>query len=46
MGQTTRTAHYTDYGVGVSVPASPADDTEDFRDLLKQRGGAGLPPSK
>ncbi|MEU6811943.1 hypothetical protein ABZ920_23785 [Streptomyces sp. NPDC046831] len=44
LGVTTQTAHYTDYGVKVSVPAPPAEDTADFGDLLEQGGGAGLLP--
>ncbi|MDN3024679.1 LppX_LprAFG lipoprotein [Streptomyces sp. S.PB5] len=33
--QITQTAHYSDYGVKVSVEKPPAADTEDFKALLK-----------
>lgn len=38
-GQVTQTAHYSDYGVKVSVEKPPAADTEDFRKLLEKQGG-------
>lgn len=37
--QVTQTAHYSDYGVKVSVKRPPASDTEDFTSLLKSQGG-------
>jgi hypothetical protein len=37
--QVTQTAHYSDYGVKVSVAKPPAADTEDFKALLKKQGG-------
>ncbi|MGW0334399.1 hypothetical protein ACWD0J_21435 [Streptomyces sp. NPDC003011] len=40
-GELTQTAYYTDYGVAVSATEPPADDTQDFTDLLEQqRGGS------
>ncbi|MET8244650.1 hypothetical protein ABZV31_09670 [Streptomyces sp. NPDC005202] len=39
MGRMTQTAYYTHYGVKVSAQQPPASDTEDFKDLLKKRGG-------
>ncbi|MEU0069627.1 LppX_LprAFG lipoprotein [Streptomyces sp. NPDC006332] len=39
-GELTQTAHYSDYGVRVSTRRPPADDTEDFRNLLAQQGGS------
>jgi hypothetical protein len=38
--QVTQTAHYSDYGVKVSVAKPPAADTEDFKALLKPQGGS------
>ncbi|WP_282700908.1 hypothetical protein [Streptomyces sp. CC219B] len=38
-GELTQTAHYSDYGVRVSVRKPPARDTEDFKDLLRRQGG-------
>lgn len=40
-GELTQTAYYSDYGLKVSAKEPPADDTEDFRDLLERQGGAG-----
>ncbi|MFF7450521.1 MULTISPECIES: hypothetical protein [unclassified Streptomyces] len=37
--QVTQTAHYSDYGVRVSVTRPPASDTEDFKTLLKSQDG-------
>jgi hypothetical protein len=40
-GELTQTAYYTDYGVAVSVAEPPADDTQDFAELLeRQQGGS------
>ncbi|MFF0158730.1 hypothetical protein ACFYRY_14530 [Streptomyces sp. NPDC005263] len=39
-GELTQTAHYGDYGVRVSTRRPPADDTQDFRNLLTQQGGS------
>ncbi|ANS67244.1 lipoprotein [Streptomyces lincolnensis] len=39
-GRLTQTAHYSDYGVKVSVDRPPAADTQDFRDLLSKENGA------
>ncbi|MFE9772375.1 hypothetical protein ACFYOV_12005 [Streptomyces sp. NPDC005931] len=33
-GRLTQTAHYDDYGVGVSTQAPPAGDTQDFTELV------------
>ncbi|MXM62321.1 hypothetical protein GR925_02365 [Streptomyces sp. HUCO-GS316] len=40
-GELTQTAYYSDYGVKVSAEKPPADDTEDFKALLKKQGGTG-----
>ncbi|WP_328873241.1 hypothetical protein OHT76_25830 [Streptomyces sp. NBC_00287] len=37
-GELTQTAHYSDYGVRVSTEAPPAEDTQDFKELLKKQG--------
>jgi hypothetical protein len=39
-GELTQTAHYSDYGVKVTVDKPPARDTEDFRKLLERHGGS------
>ena len=39
-GELTQTAYYSDYGVRVSARKPPADDTEDFRNLLERPGGS------
>ncbi|WSQ11199.1 hypothetical protein OG604_27565 [Streptomyces sp. NBC_01231] len=39
-GELTQTAYYSDYGVKVSTRRPPADDTEDFSNLLRQQGGS------
>ncbi|MET9912960.1 hypothetical protein ABZZ74_40370 [Streptomyces sp. NPDC006476] len=37
-GAYTQTAYYSDYGVRVSAARPPAEDTQDFRQLLKKQG--------
>jgi hypothetical protein len=43
-GELTQTAYYSDYGVRVLVRKPPADDTEDFKELLKKQSGIGSTP--
>ncbi|MEV0170799.1 hypothetical protein AB0I00_06670 [Streptomyces sp. NPDC050803] len=38
-GELTQTAHYRDYGVPVSVREPPAQDTQDFKELLRKQSG-------
>jgi hypothetical protein len=40
-GRLTQTAYYSDYGVKVSAHKPPVGDTEDFKELLKKKGGTG-----
>ncbi|MEW2133475.1 hypothetical protein [Streptomyces sp. NPDC005435] len=42
-GALVNTVHYSDYGVKVAVQAPPADETKDFKDLLKSvKAGGGI----
>lgn len=40
-GTMTNTAYYSDYGIKVAVQEPPADDTRDFKDLMRTQGSAG-----
>jgi hypothetical protein len=39
-GLLTQTAYYSDYGLKVPAEKPPADDTQDFKELLEKQGGA------
>ncbi|WP_432041681.1 hypothetical protein [Streptomyces cadmiisoli] len=41
-GELTQTAYYSDYGADVDAEPPPADDTQDFDELLRRQGGTGL----